>query len=318
MILPAPADRGLVVFRFFRDLSYVMRLAVSLALVAGGFAAQFAGGWVLGGAAALFAGSLLLVVRGYDNRVDYKAYDPSRDWQAVPRQRLDDLLALDERMRTWDQSALDVTSPVGCLVFLGALGLVALALVLGDRDVEVLGLDAAVLVLPHFVTGVRRVLRTPALLVRVKTLKAALEAHAAAIAGDEVTVLMLFRGTETKIPEDAKFRLMPKGAPPEFLGLYGQVCVNTVSGASWPYFYAVLVAKAGSGLKRRHEALRAPEGVTVEWSEPGPVEVLVIRQTTTKTSGYHTPEPVAAMIFGLALAEARAGLPPCAAGAPGL
>jgi hypothetical protein len=52
-----------------------------------------------------------------------------------------------------------------------------------------------------------------------------------------------------------------------------------------------------------------PEGMTSELKYQGEVEVLVIRQRTTKKSGYHTKPNKAVKIFleGLRLAEQVAG-----------
>jgi len=61
-----------------------------------------------------------------------------------------------------------------------------------------------------------------------------------------------------------------------------------VQGRSYPYFYAVLVARRGFGLDRAKDGYRPPPTVTTEHNLQDKVEVLVIRQTTTKTSGYHT------------------------------
>jgi hypothetical protein len=96
-----------------------------------------------------------------------------------------------------------------------------------------------------------------------------------------------------------------KDRHPDFLGLYGQVVLNEVQGRSYPYFYAVLVARRGFGLQQARDGHRAPPGVTIELNEQDKVEVLVIRQTTTKKSGYHTEPADAAKILDFAVAVAE-------------
>jgi hypothetical protein len=78
-----------------------------------------------------------------------------------------------------------------------------------------------------------------------------------------------------------------------------------VQGTSYPYFYVVLVARKGFGLRDAYSAHNAGHRVTKEFKYEGEVEVMVLRQETTKTSGYHTKPAVANEIFyeGLELAE---------------
>ena len=113
---------------------------------------------------------------------------------------------------------------------------------------------------------------------------------------------MLLRGGT--IPDDLKFRVDIKDRDKDFLGLYGQVVLNEVQGKSYPYFYVVLVARRGYGLEATGKGVFRP-GVTTEFKVQDQVEVFVIRQKTTKTSGYHTKPGDALLILGdgLGLAE---------------
>ncbi|MCX7003416.1 MAG: hypothetical protein NTV22_09095, partial [bacterium] len=120
-----------------------------------------------------------------------------------------------------------------------------------------------------------------------------------------VEFYVLVKGKNVRMPQDVKFRVRLAGQKEEFLGLYGQTAINTVQGSSYPYFYAVLVAKKDFGLDRLRQRTKAPSNMTLEFSQDGDVEVLVVRQTTTKTSGYHTADSVAQAIMaeGLRMAE---------------
>jgi hypothetical protein len=171
--------------------------------------------------------------------------------------------------------------------------------------VRILVFDAALLLLPHWVTGVRSVLRLPGLLVKVETLRRLLDDARETLGPHRVQLMMLLRGEETRIPGDLKLRIDPAGKPADLLGLYGQVVLNEVQGRSYPYFYVVLVARRGFGLGETYRELTVPGGITAEFNLQDEVEVLVLRQTTTKTSGYHT-EPWAAVGIlheGVRLAE---------------
>lgn len=305
MILPAAQDRSVVVFMVWPSMAYTTRLAASFVLVVAGVLVQVATGSFLWGLPALVAGNLLLLVRGYDNRVDFGKFDPGADWERADVAKLGELRRLDREIRRWDLSALDVTNPLGLVVFLLVAGLMALVAIVFPGPIRILVLDAAVLLLPHWITGVRRVLRLPGLLIKVETLDALLKAARQDVKKHRVHLLTLLRGGENPVPQDVKIKVDIEGRKPEFLGVYGQVVLNDVQGSSYPYFYVVLVAKAGFGLPDAYRAYHPPLEITAEISRQGEVEVLVIRQTTTETSGYHTEPGAAITIFreGLALAE---------------
>jgi hypothetical protein len=113
--------------------------------------------------------------------------------------------------------------------------------------------------------------------------------------------MMLLKGKEIRIPDDVKFRVSLKGHEPDFLGLYGQVVINNVQGRSYPYFYVVLVARKGFGLKAGFDEFHLSPELTGEFGGDDDVEFIVVRQTTTSTSGYDVKPETAAMIFRLGL-----------------
>jgi hypothetical protein len=305
MILPATEDRRLVVFHVWPSLAYPARLAIAYTLVAAGLLAQLATVTILPGVLLIGAGNLLLVVRGFDNRVDTSAFDPAAEWERVERSRLADIRELHTRMRRWDQSLLDVTNTRGLLVFLVlAAGGAFLAYRIGGLP-RILIVDAMVLLLPHWITGVRSILTLPKLMVRVKLIEALLEGFEERPGGHRVQLLMLLRGSKHKIPDDVKFKVDVEDHPPDFLGLYGQVVINEVQGKAYPYFYVVLVARRDFGLKALEDSYEPPSNRVVELKRQDEVEVLVLRQRTTKTSGYHTSSSSARSILdeGIRLAE---------------
>jgi hypothetical protein len=72
--------------------------------------------------------------------------------------------------------------------------------------------------------------------------------------------------------------------------------INEVDGKSYPYFYVVLVARKGYGLGKVHPH-SAAHNLLLEFKVQEETEVLVIRQKTTKTSGYHTNPVMVKNIF---------------------
>jgi len=312
MILPAKADRGTVVFWFLPALSYNMRLIVSLVVIAAGLALQLSAGRFLPGIAVVGFGNLLLLVKGYDNRVDVGAFEPEVHWERVDIDKLRELKALDKKMRRWDRSLLDVTNPLGAFTFLVLVGLIVVVLGFGVAAggvmagrVRILAVNAAVLFVPHWVTGVRSILRRPGLLVRIGVVETVLEGAKGHLQNHQITLLMLLSGGEVTVPEDVKFKVDIAGRDSDFLGLYGQVVINEVQGTSYPYFYVVLVARRGFGLRDAFDRYVSRRNFTKEFKVEQEVEVMVLRQHTTKRSGYHTKPAVASAIFseGLELAE---------------
>jgi hypothetical protein len=305
MIFPASADRSVVIFKVWPSLVYRTRLLASLGLIVAGLVIQLVTESFAAGAILIAAGNLLLLVSGYHNRVEFGKFDPAAEWTRVELERLAELRKLDREIRQWDVSSLDVSNPLGAVVFiLVALGLGALAF-LFPGPARILALDAALLLLPHWLTGIRSVLRLPNLLVKVETLHSVFDQARDDLGKHKVHLLMLLRGEGTRVPDDVKIRVDPAGKHEDFLGLYGQVVLNEVQGKSYPYFYVVLVARRGFGLTDVYRAYSVPGGITSEFKLQDEVEVLVIRQTTTKTSGYHTESWMATSILqeGLRLAE---------------
>jgi hypothetical protein len=304
-LLPRPEDRSIVVFHVLPSMAYRTRMAAAFGLMAVGFAIQLAMTAVLPGVLLIAAGSLLLLVRGYDNRVDFGAFDPTAEWERVEVDRLDDLTELHGRMRKWDLSLLDITNASGAALFLVVAGATTALAFFSWGALRILVIDAMVLLLPHWFTGVRSILVRPKLMVRVEAIRDVLRQSARVLANHKVNLLMLLTGSATKIPDDVKFKVDIKDRHADFLGLYGQVVLNEVQGRSYPYFYAVLVARRGFGLQQAKKDHRAPPKVTIELNEQDKVEVLVIRQTTTKKSGYHTEPLDAVKILNLAVEVAE-------------
>jgi hypothetical protein len=303
------ADRGIVVFLFWRSLSYGKRLVLSFGLILAGLIVQVLSESFLAGALPILAGNVLLLVKGYNNRVDFGRYDATAEWETAELQKLDELLSLDKKIRKWDSSLMDVSNMGGCALFAGVLlGLAFLAFVASGLA-RVLALDAMILFLPHWVTGIRSTLVLPRLLVKVRTMHELLQDVDRQVKDHKVELLVLLKGKEKRLPDDIKLRVSLTSQHKGFMGLYAQVVVNEVNGTSYPYLYVVLVAKRGYGLRSAFDQHHPGPGMLKEFKDQDEVEVLVIRQETTARSGYSTDRQRAASIFleGLTLSQAVAG-----------
>lgn len=307
LFLP-PEEQGIVVFKVCPAMTYGKRLALAFGLIAAGLVLQilFFSFWPC---AFVFAGNLFLLVRGYDNTVDVGAWDAAAKWERVEWQRLVELESLDRKMKRWDLATIDISNSRGCLAFAVVGGAIFLLLRYGfvqnRKDLQLIGIDAALLLVPHWITGTRSILTKPNLILKIGVLRKLVASAQPQLKGNKVDYFMLLKGQETSIPDDVKIRVHFQNQHPDFLGFYGQVVTNAVKGTAYPYFYVVLVAKRGFGLEEAFVNYTPAYGLTKEFKDQEDVEVLVIRQTTTKTSGYHTNDSACLSIFkeGLDLAE---------------
>ncbi|OPX18158.1 hypothetical protein BXT86_02720 [candidate division WOR-3 bacterium 4484_100] len=92
-------------------------------------------------------------------------------------------------------------------------------------------------------------------------------------------------------PQDARILIKFLDAPKEFIGLQGQISLNTVGARKYPYFYVVMIAQPEFGLLKKFKAPSIKK-LVIEKKGGGEVDVVVIRQHTTKRTGYYTNEAV--------------------------
>ncbi len=88
-------------------------------------------------------------------------------------------------------------------------------------------------------------------------------------------------------PNDTRILIRFRQAPETFIGVQIQISINNVKNTAYPYLYAVVAAKPAFKLYDRFQDPKL-KNVVVEKEDTGEVDVLVIRQITTRTSGYHT------------------------------
>ncbi len=257
----------------------------------------------------MLAASLLAVVRGFSNIPP--RLPGRREWRGADRAKLENVIELARKTRRWDRSALDVTCGVGLAALAAVLaGIAGVGYLLWRSDEEWLMaawvVDAGVLLLPHWVTGVRRVLTNDPLVVKVTQLLAVMDFfRKLRREGEQMTPQMQVRtGKQGEMPCDAKLVLQIATLGEDFPGLQTQVVLNRVQGRDYPYLYCVLVARPQLEMLRQL-APDPPKDVLVEPKREADVDIMVIRRRTTKTSGYHTPPATCRKIFAFALAEAR-------------
>ncbi len=326
MWLPAAERTGEIHFRFARSLPYRRRLQVAFGLMGAGLAVQIVllGGqnWALGLPLA-FAGVALLLVAGYRNTEETTG--PAESWRSARRAEVARILEISRKQGQWDQDAVDITNGSGVMALLGLVMVLALATAIIPEVARKLSdapsyappdwlprlrlmllADFALMLLPFWFTGTRSVLKNGKLVNKTKLLLAVDEAFERLKREGETFDFQLQTAPtgdgSTHVPVDVKAAIRFTEGPPEFLGLQMQVAINSVQGSDYPYFYCVLVAKTEFAKLRVGPP---PRGIVVEPSAEAEVQVVVIRQETTKKSGYHTGETAARRILEFSLEQAR-------------
>jgi len=311
---PPPEQRDTVRFYLAKDLPYNLRVNLMLILLVVGFGLQILFMNVVYGAFFVLAGVVLVLVKGYDSRVRIKGFSLDPNWKTVSIDKIQEIEQLRKRSRRWDSDALDISNPLGIfsLILIGGLALLA-SVFLGSlandtRVTIILATDIVIFMVPLWFSGMRFILKQPNLAIRVNII---LKLHeifeTITLEGEEFRpALMLTKGDEGEsVPIDARFSIALPNSPEGFYGLQAQINLNVVQGASYPYVYCVLAAKPGFGLSQYKERIKLDGKIICEYQEDNRAEVLVIRQYTTKKSGYHTKDRQCTQILMVALEGGR-------------
>jgi hypothetical protein len=312
---PAPEQRDSIRFYFAKELSYRVRRNLILACVPAGFLLQLGTLRLWPGLPFLLAAVLLGLAKGYDSRIRLKNFKHDETWTEVPIEKVREIETVRKKSVKWDRDLFDITNSAGFFMFLvlvlaGALFCALMGAVARNATVASIVLaDLVVLVVPFFFTGVRWALKLGNLNIKVKLLLQLYEYFKQYGIESEsfIPMMLLAREKDKKtVPVDVKFRIGYKGLPPDrFFGLQSSVNINLVQGASYPYFYCVLVAKPDFGLKNYEDKVKGSSCVMCEYQMQPEAEVLVIRHPTTKQSGYFTNDAACREILSAAMDAAR-------------
>jgi hypothetical protein len=312
---PPPQRRDSVRFYFAKALPYGRRIALTLLLLFIGLGLQLVLLRALPGIPFLLVAVALVLVKGYDSRVRLKTFTLDPSWKEVPIEKIREIERLRKRTVDWDQDAFDISNPLGVIcLFLWLGAAVVISYILGKlagafEVTTILIADAVILSLPLWFTGMRFILKQPNLNIRVKLILKMFDAFQKANAEGELfkPALMFTRGPDGKaVPTDARFSVAFSPPREGFYGLQAQINLNVVQGRSYPYFYCVLAAKPDFGIKGYRENIRTDRNIICEYQKDAQAEALVIRQATTRTSGYYTKDDRCARILQVALEGGRA------------
>jgi hypothetical protein len=156
----------------------------------------------------------------------------------------------------------------------------------GYTSLDILVANIVALLLPQWISGIRRITTTPKLVTKMKLMKYIFERTMEGAKDFKLQFYMLLTGKEGKIPSDVKFSVKFNDQPKEFLGLYGQSTVNEVQGKSYTYFYVVAVTNNSHDLEDLFKKFNTRH--YQEYDRKKDIQILIIRQYTTKDSGFYT------------------------------
>lgn len=310
-------EQGIVIFHFWKSLSYKSRLFLTFILIFGGILVQYFSYYqespdflLIIGLGMVLSGNLLVLVKGYNNKIKLDVYCADKEWVTVDKEQLNKILEINRKAKHWDISSTDISNALGFLVFVLLLGTLLVIGVSGPFASEmanrIIVLDTLILFVPQWFTGIRKITLTPKLVNKIKLLKYLINGFDNTLVEDQVDYLVYVEGHETMFPRDVKMKLKFKDQPEEFLGMYAQISMNNVNDRDYPYFYVVMVAKADSGMLRPFiNSLQLPPNIISEYKTEGEIELIVIRQRTTKTSGYHTKPIAMTTIFDTGIKSVR-------------
>jgi hypothetical protein len=311
---PPPERRDGVRFYAVKNLPYNVRITLTLIFLVVGCGLQIFFMNPLFGIPFLIAGVVLILVKGYDSRVRIKGFNIDPKWKTVSIDKIQEIELLRKRSKNWDRDVLDISNPLGCfslLFFCGLLFFIAIALGVWADDwsiTVILVIDTVIILVPLWLSGMRFILKQPNLAIRINIILKLYEVfERLKQKGEEFRpALKLARGKEDKtVPVDARFTIAFPDSPEGFYGLQAQINLNVVQGASYPYFYCVLAAKPGFGMSPYKEKIKLENNIICEYQKDSQAEVLVIRQKTTKKSGYQTKDRKCEEILSVALEGAR-------------
>lgn len=283
-------------FHFFPRMSNSLRVILFIALFAGGIVLQLVTGnfWI--GAALIACASLIMVNKGVDSRLHIERFHHNTEWKSSTRQQIEEIISMDRKLRRWDRSGFEVTSCLGGLLFFVVLIVGFIIVIIGieesDQNISFFGGNFLILFVPHFLSGFRRYDMASRVLIYARNcLKAAdmvTELNKSIKVG-YLTLLAEKAKTKVLYPKEVKLKLTMDGSPEAFLGCYGQLSINKVGATDFPYFYTVLIFKPEFELKNKFKRIQLRnQSMLKEYSTEKDVEVLVLRQVTTRTSGYST------------------------------
>ncbi|MFH1360951.1 MAG: hypothetical protein ABIJ41_07995 [Candidatus Omnitrophota bacterium] len=289
---PDPQRQGDIKFIFFKDVPYLTRMQCIIGLFIGGFLIQLFLNFIFG-LILIGLGTAFSLIQGYSAKPKTVT---TEEWKQVTPDEYKKVRSKQKQLERWDRDAFDITNPLGIavVVLIGVVCFIIWMIIEGlgqHRLASYWTWDVLLILAPHWITGTRSFLRKDRLIIKIELLEKIMDYLREP---SDIQVLPMLSTCEAqkggRIPMDARLLVRILDAPDFFLGLQIQISINTVEGRDYPYLYCVFIAKQGADILRKKKQLieRSPSKLTLEKTTSVDVDVLVIRQKTTRNSEYHT------------------------------
>ncbi|MBN1900218.1 hypothetical protein JW926_02690 [Candidatus Sumerlaeota bacterium] len=286
-------------FYFLPKISLPLRSLLIVCLVSCGIIAQSIH-WIAGFIPVL-SGILLTLMKPVSNNPKIKQRETGK-WVNVTDREFARIREHYGKTRSWGNSCFNPLTWKGNLFFLTLVVISGMIAYLLSRYsmylMKIWSLDCGAFLLLFFLTGERQVYHPKTLLLKIDAFQRLMEFLRKTPDPELVIQPMLEVHCVKKnadIPTDARLTLRFRSAPEKFIGIQAQISLNRVGSRSFPYLYAVFLGKKGYDFKGRLSRPGISQTVDIlkkryilepQYSEEA--DILVFRQKTTKTSGYHT------------------------------
>jgi len=288
-LLPDPQRQSDIKFLFGNRLSYVSRMWLIFGFFITGLTVEIFFHFYIG-LAIISVGTILSLIKGFR-----ETSEPSgpESWGQVTPDEYQKVKDRQKQIKQWDLDCFDISNPLGFWTF---IGFAIVSFVIWHAVPLNLGIlivcNIVVILGPHWITGMRGYFLKDKLVIKIDFLRKIFEALAEP---SDIQVLPMLgvkerKETGEKAPFDARLMVRYINAPECFMGMQVQISLNDVQGKYHPYLYCVLIAKKGAGFfDHSHDILaQLPGNMVHSFENNDEVDVLVIRQRTTSTAGYHT------------------------------
>jgi hypothetical protein len=299
------------VYLIFDQISARLRAVVSAVLIAAGFLIQLSTHNILAGMPFIIFCAFLNFVKSVSIK---KAVPEKTEWQEVTPQKIDEVIEHCRKIKKFRSGNLGcLIGFVIVLVFFGGFLFPILQELRIPFPLLATIVNAFVLFVGLGLSGRKTAWMPRALDTKVHIVKGIIESPL--VKNDPgiraVPYLEIGHAQQGTFPHDTRVLIKFIDAPDDFIGVQGQISINVVKSREYPYFYVVLIARHDFGLFEKFRSLKiVVNNMTIEEKKTAEVDVIVLRQTTTKTSGYHTDQKMQEYILASGIKAAKRLLSP--------
>jgi hypothetical protein len=286
-------------YLLFSSMPKFVRITLTLLILLIGFSLQLRDHLIIGSRCIIFA-SLLNILRMAHIKAKSVA---TQDWARVTFEEFNKAVERIKSMKKWEGfSTGGRITLVVVVTFLGFFILPAMAAIFSTFMVLLL-VDFYLLFVPLFISGSRSAWIPENLELKINTLLRVCQLEFIRTHPNIKIQPYLLIGkekTNSNFPLDTRLIIEFPKASKDFIGVQVQVSINKVGSTAYPYAYAVIIAKRTMNLPMK-DKFSADKNIVYEYKVQDEMDILVIRQFTTRTSGYNTNDKVIAAIVSQAV-----------------